>query len=75
VPLRLLTQFLSGSEKAASDTASMKVLERDQKKNLFSTIWAERIDWIKAAMEDPNAVLHTRRDIFFTAALQWVRPD
>ena len=31
---------------------------RDQVKDVFSTVRAERIDWIRAALQDPNAELY-----------------
>jgi hypothetical protein len=36
--------------------------KRNQIKDIFSTQRAERIDWIKAALQDPNADLHVGWD-------------
>ena len=36
--------------------------QRNQAKDTFSTPRAEHIDWIKAALEDPNAELHVGWD-------------
>ena len=36
--------------------------QRNQVKDAFSTLRAERIDWIKAALQDPDAELHVGWD-------------
>jgi hypothetical protein len=62
VPITTIDGIAVRFRKSRFDHCFYESTLRNQVKDAFSTLRAERIDWIKAALQDPDAELHVGWD-------------